>query len=86
VGVAEAAAGSAAGLSGEIVGFVKYDYNGMNPGEQQQVAGLSRVNVRNCWVVDVSPPSWVKGLGMVVGGLAIPGVFGLWKLKNPGLS
>ena len=66
----------------QIVGFVKCDYQGLDYNEQNKIAPLARINTRNCWVVDVRPPSWLKGLGFTLAGLAIPGAAVAYKLKK----
>lgn len=67
-----------------VVGFVKNSYDRMDPQEQKEIAPLARVNSRNCWVVDVTPPSWFRGLAFTLGGLAIPVGFAIYKMKFPG--
>ncbi|GEM_PF-2046501 len=66
----------------ELVGFVECAYEKLDPKHQQVIAPMARINTRNCWVVDVRKPSWLKGLGLVIGGLAIPGIAVAWKLKK----
>jgi hypothetical protein len=67
----------------EVVGFVKTSYERLDPSEQQKLAPLVRANTRNCWVIDVRRPSWFKGLGLTLLGLAIPGGWMLWKSRQP---
>lgn len=67
----------------EIVGFVMSPYDRLDPAEQQKLAPLARVNARNCWVIDVRKPSWLKGFGLTFLGLAVPGGWALWKSRRP---
>lgn len=66
----------------ELVGFVECPYEKLDFAEQRQIAPLAMVNTRGCWVVDVRPPSWFRGLGLTLAGVAIPGIAALVKLKK----
>lgn len=67
----------------EIVGFVMSPYDRLDPARQRNLAPVSRVNVRNCWVIDVHKPSWLKGLGLTLLGLGVPGGWVLWRSRRP---
>ena len=66
----------------ELVGFVECPYEKLDFAQQRQIAPLAMVNTRSCWVVDVRPPSWLKGLGLTLAGIAIPGIAAMVKLKK----
>ena len=66
----------------ELVGFVECPCEKLDFAEQRQIAPLAMVNTRGCWVVDVRPPSWFRGLGLTLAGVAIPGIAALVKLKK----
>lgn len=66
----------------EILGFVEGPYESMDSKRQKMIAPNARINTRQCWVVNIRKPSWGKGLGLSLAGLAIPGLFVVWKLKK----
>jgi hypothetical protein len=57
----------------EIVDFVKSPCSDLD-GAEHRLLGPAAGGRAESWIVEVRRPSWVKGLGVVLGGLAIPGV------------
>jgi hypothetical protein len=66
----------------EFTGFVECPYDRLDPWHVQNVASKVGADARRCWVVDATRPSWLRGLGLTLGGLAIPGVWVAWRLKK----
>ncbi len=67
----------------EIVGFVESPFDRLDPDEQRKLAPVVRANARNCWVIDVHKPSWLKGFGLTLLGLGAPGGWAIWKSRQP---
>lgn len=67
----------------EIVGFVHSRFDRLDPRHQELVKDLAGQRKENCWVVRVQQPSWLKALGLTAGGVLIPGVWLLVRLRTP---
>lgn len=67
----------------EIVGFVESPFDRLDSSTQRKLAPVVRANTRNCWVIDVHRPSWLKGLGLTALGLSLPVGWLCWKSRRP---
>lgn len=70
----------------EVVGFVEGEFVHINPAHQTIVRTLAGADGRFCWVLRMRRPSWGKAMGFVLGSLVIPGIFVVYKIKNPGIE